>query len=756
MQIKKFARSDRYGNSLSIEFEVPPIENEVPHPGGPKGTDTVPAWLTPGERVMNAEAEREFGPLLAQMNGIGRDIQRAQGGTIPEYAAGGCKVKYAAKGSKASCDCPECSRTVYANNGMKITQGEGFIPFESLPGFELIKEQEGFSPIVYNDDAVIDGAQSVGYGHRLLSGEKTSGYTQQELEDLYMKDFLMSQQDARENIPGFNTMPTELQGAFTSQAYQLGDAGQEGFEKMIAALDEGDRAKAMAEVQNSDWARQTPQRANYLYNTIAMNDLQAPPPVTEGDSLYVGMETFAEDQTTDDSVIRDVAGQQGQGVPKPDIEIKVPKPQTTVKTPTTKQEFDKLVTFDDIKDDPDWQVISTGKQQEPSFLSKAFDYIKDEIMDTGLIDTKQLTKAALLYAGSRALGYDHTGSGQYAVKNYLTGIANKDKHINKLIESGDYTSSSIDAYRKSGDTGDLKKKTELKLGSDIKVGSVKLKDGSRAEVPVQFDSNSGRWGYYDNTNTFNPVSAGSVRDRQQPRTAEDTANAWRIMSKDWADSSSKVINNAINNKRKESLTEDGIYVLTGAEIAQQAESAFKDMGYDVFSPTQIREMPTIINQAIRNYSKNIEKYPEASFEPYLRQEIYKASLAGSEEALELFVLNPKETNLAKREPVSPRIVGRTFEQVESIAESFLSSQDKYKGKEIPLSAIQGKRNYYMRQAVIHYNSPEGKDLRNRYPGYETENGEKVSGVLQYVQAIMQDSKISDDEIGMTNKNKATQ
>ena len=196
-QVKSFTQKDRYGNMISVEFEVPPMENQIPkfeeyfpkHPGGPQGTDTVPAWLTPGERVMNAEAERMFGPELYAMNEAGRAVQASQGGTIPNYgpepayAAGGCKVKYAAKGSKASCNCPECSRTVYAAEG-------DFVAFEDLPGFDLIKKQEGYTPIVYNDDAVIEGAQSVGYGHRLLPGEKTSGYTAQELEDLYMKDFL--------------------------------------------------------------------------------------------------------------------------------------------------------------------------------------------------------------------------------------------------------------------------------------------------------------------------------------------------------------------------------------------------------------------------------------------------------------------------------------------------------------------------------------------------------------------------------------
>ncbi|WP_244275073.1 phage tail tape measure protein [Mycobacterium europaeum] len=37
-------------------------------PGGPKGTDTIPAWLSPGEMVMNARATSQFLPQLKSMN----------------------------------------------------------------------------------------------------------------------------------------------------------------------------------------------------------------------------------------------------------------------------------------------------------------------------------------------------------------------------------------------------------------------------------------------------------------------------------------------------------------------------------------------------------------------------------------------------------------------------------------------------------------------------------------------------------------
>lgn len=82
MQVKKFTKKDRYGNMMSFEFDIPqnniPPMNMIPeydHPGDPKGTDTVPAWLTPGEFVVNKEATDMYGPAIERMNNHGREIQ---------------------------------------------------------------------------------------------------------------------------------------------------------------------------------------------------------------------------------------------------------------------------------------------------------------------------------------------------------------------------------------------------------------------------------------------------------------------------------------------------------------------------------------------------------------------------------------------------------------------------------------------------------------------------------------------------------
>jgi len=104
---KKHKVQDRHGNSLTLTFASPditppPSMTEVPnysakggnsnnHPGNPKGTDTVPAWLTPGEFVVNKEATQMYEPLIRQMNNHGRQVQNE-------------KAMYASHGSSVDVD----------------------------------------------------------------------------------------------------------------------------------------------------------------------------------------------------------------------------------------------------------------------------------------------------------------------------------------------------------------------------------------------------------------------------------------------------------------------------------------------------------------------------------------------------------------------------------------------------------------------------------------------------------------------------
>lgn len=121
-KIKKVTNKDRYGNQVSVEYqeEEKPfninsllekmLDRDVPesftvpeespigggwsvgfgdHPGEPQGSDTVPAWLTPGEFVVNKEATDMYGPEIEAMNNHGRQVQNMKKGGPAYYWGGG-------------------------------------------------------------------------------------------------------------------------------------------------------------------------------------------------------------------------------------------------------------------------------------------------------------------------------------------------------------------------------------------------------------------------------------------------------------------------------------------------------------------------------------------------------------------------------------------------------------------------------------------------------------------------------------------
>jgi len=57
--------------------------------GGPRGTDTVPAWLTPGEFVVNARSAQRYGSLLERLNSFGSNIAPIFRANGRGYATGG-------------------------------------------------------------------------------------------------------------------------------------------------------------------------------------------------------------------------------------------------------------------------------------------------------------------------------------------------------------------------------------------------------------------------------------------------------------------------------------------------------------------------------------------------------------------------------------------------------------------------------------------------------------------------------------------
>ena len=602
---KKVTQKDRYGNQVTFEYqdEVKPLDinslletfigqpvpemMEIPnvpilgdvsvgfadaHPGQPRGTDTIPAWLTPGEFVVNAEAmsDPQNAAMVEAINDEGRAMQEGGDVMIPYYQDGGEVMP------------------------MPLTEA-------------LLRAREGYRPDVYLDSLK---KPTVGHGHLLPEEYKNrvgeTPFSEEELDKFFEEDIATAQAAAQRNAEKYGVNWDDLsrreQTALASQAFQLGETGQGKFEKMWTKLAAGDKEGAALEALDSRWAEQTPTRAKDLYSAFqpglgfqqggpvyayrgydtAMQDafdIEDPnadlgagwtPPVYEADEISpmeqaildqeaAGMdapmptppsamgipdESSGEipegggdfwsgiaDWVTDTSVAdeRNAAfnvkateanaeaaeetlaelqervengqpvnshtlEQAEQAVEHTQEELNEARQEVgdidyegvvageaalmaeqVLKGPANDEPDEQKETLETAATDPEMtaednpskesdkgvqseeEVEAEGKKAPKEMVEKAKGFFTDAFSE--LFDGGELAKMAILYAGSRMLGYSHGGSLNWAAKNYLNTIqtnqANHQTYVQDLAKSGKYTSASVAAYKESKDLSDL-------------------------------------------------------------------------------------------------------------------------------------------------------------------------------------------------------------------------------------------------------------------------------------------------------------
>jgi len=956
--IKKFTQKDRYGNMMSFEFDVPPMES-IPHPGMPIGTDTVPAWLTPGERVMNAEAERMYGPALEQMNEHGRAIQRAQGGTIPEYAAMGCKVKYKAAGGpvyaqegmspeqmsallanqvlSGALD-PRTAEAALANMGMGQGQAQAVTPSFALPQVpptdyeaealmgvrsypevptspqtlntelppirpqqqptptdyegdvysgrrdypevpqvpgtldaeppqkysdrvtqtrELLIQQEGYKTKPYKDT---EGNWTVGAGHKItdkdilnrLNNNEDVTFTDDQLMGFFEKDLNTATEGAQKNFEGFNNYSPELQDALISMNYQLGTAGTAKFKEFKKALAEGNYAKAKAELDNSNWAKQTPARVEYLKSVIDKQAAQSVgnkntitsesgQPVVDSrfgiESTYQGQDVTPEvppvteaPQMIDEFGIeqRDVAGGEGQVNPevlqqkkiveynryvdqeiaqgrKPESfdmwefenytteggrqagtiqnEMAPPAPSIVEEAATPVDEFGNISR--DLQAEPKTDVvpeISQGviktpaeiaaqetppdvtqeqkkaaetvinqNQNEPNPYTDGMDdeqaeAVASNVETTGqqvansnpqalntiteafkgafgsLFDPQEMARMAIMYLGSRAMGYSHGGSLNFAAKNYIKRVDTKVSNREKIAQSqvGKSTPESIKKYLQTGDLGDLKAIATTKLSKDFVVFNVKGKpvNGYWDETSQQFyarDSQGGMFTIPPNTPKF-----------KDDKSAETFAK-WTKDSRAMVNS---VIDDAFEGKDKPELG-----FITGAEIATQSASYFKNRGISIKDAETLYNMDAIVQNATRaaaEYASNNQDKKVSSIEPFLAQATAQA-IVGTD--YNLFMIDPT-ADPEDIEYVDPKNISKVMKSLESIA---------LEQTENPTAARSKRDELLTRASYVWNNLPTEEQKKYGSPG-EGENG-----FYLFLRTLLSDNKLTEEELTVKEK-----
>lgn len=122
---------------------------------------------------------------------------------------------------------------------------------------DLIRAEEGFVEHAYQDHL---GFWTIGYG-RMIDQRRGGRITPIEAEYLLKNDIARISGDLRLNFKWFDMLNEVRKAVLVSMVYQLGPRGFANFKKTIQYLSEGRFAEAADEMLNSQWARQTPKRA---------------------------------------------------------------------------------------------------------------------------------------------------------------------------------------------------------------------------------------------------------------------------------------------------------------------------------------------------------------------------------------------------------------------------------------------------------------------------------------------------------------
>lgn len=120
----------------------------------------------------------------------------------------------------------------------------------------LIRE-EGWKRSVYNDHL---GYQTIGVGH-LVDERKGGGLPDEIISALLDHDIDVAKAGIATRLPWSAKAPGSVRDALVLMSFQLGLNGLLGFKKMLRALEIGDYAGAKREALDSEWAKQTPERA---------------------------------------------------------------------------------------------------------------------------------------------------------------------------------------------------------------------------------------------------------------------------------------------------------------------------------------------------------------------------------------------------------------------------------------------------------------------------------------------------------------
>ena len=101
----------------------------------------------------------------------------------------------------------------------------------------------------------------------VLSGKV--GLSEEQSETLFEEDIQTAKRDAQSIFKSFSTLDADKRNVLTNMSFQLGKTSLSKFTLMIKAVDKGDFNEASKQMLNSEWAKQTPERAKRLAKRLS-------------------------------------------------------------------------------------------------------------------------------------------------------------------------------------------------------------------------------------------------------------------------------------------------------------------------------------------------------------------------------------------------------------------------------------------------------------------------------------------------------
>ena len=106
------------------------------------------------------------------------------------------------------------------------------------------------------------------WDEEVYSGPIGTKIPHQQVDDWFAKDIGTTIKDCNLLFSQFNNLPDEIQHVLANMCFQLGRPRLSKFKNMIAAVEDLDWVKMADEMEDSNWYRQTPNRAKRLITKV--------------------------------------------------------------------------------------------------------------------------------------------------------------------------------------------------------------------------------------------------------------------------------------------------------------------------------------------------------------------------------------------------------------------------------------------------------------------------------------------------------